>query len=339
VRPGLPQPNSRRQLYTGLAVLLGLVLAGPLVARGSYAYLLPLAQLCGIYAIIVTGLTLLMGFTGQVSLGQAGFYGIGAYTAAVAATTFHVPPWLAAALALAAGAVLALASGYMVLRLRGNYLALATLCLGVIIAESINRSKITHGAEGILDLPEITFFGLGRGNATARYYFIWLAAWLVMLWAVHLSASPVGRALKAVRGDEEAAAALGVRVFELKLKIFVASGVLAALAGVLYAFVYSPSYLGPEEFGLMLSIMLVTMGVVGGMGSIWGGLIGAVVMTSLHEVIATVGGKLGSTDVSRYEQLVYGLLLAGMLVFCPKGLVPSMAGWVRRRRIKVGRLP
>jgi branched-chain amino acid transport system permease protein len=330
VKPRLPEPIPRGRLYAGLAVLLGVIVLAPLGAQGAQAYLLPLAQLCGIYAILVTGLTLLMGFTGQISLGHAGFYGFGAYTAAVAATAFHFPAWLAVLAALGAGALLALATGFMVLRLKGHYLALATLCLGIILTELISRSRITHGAEGFLDLPEITCFGLAKGNATARFYFIWLTVWLVMLWAVHLTASPVGRALRAIQGDEEAAAALGVPVFAVKLKVFVASGVLAALGGALYGFVYSPSYLGPEEFSLMLSVMLVTMGVVGGMGSVWGGLLGAVVMTSLHEVIAVIGGKLGRTDVSRYEQLAYGVLLVVMLVFCPKGLATLTSAWVKR---------
>jgi branched-chain amino acid transport system permease protein len=331
MRPKLPEPIPRRRLYRGPAALLLLIAVVPLLARGTHAYLLPLAQLCGIYAITVTGLTLLMGFTGQVSLGHAGFYGFGAYTAAVAVVTLHAPALLAVVLALVAGAGLSLASGFMVLRLKGNHLALATLCLGVIIYEFINRSKLTHGAEGLLDLPEITFFGVGKGSGPARFYFIWLITWLVMVLAVHLTASPAGRALKAIQGDEEAAAALGVPVLGVKLKVFVVSGVLAALAGVLYAFVYSPSYLGPEEFGLMLSVMLVTMGVIGGMGSVWGGLVGAVVMTSLHEVIVTVSARLGSTEVSRYEQLAYGGLLVAMLIFCPKGLVPSAHDWLRHR--------
>jgi branched-chain amino acid transport system permease protein len=325
-----PEPVSYLRLYCGPAALLAAILLTPLVARGAYAYLLPLAQLCAIYAIMVTGLTLLMGFTGQVSLGHAGFYGIGAYTAAVAVTSFHSPAWLAVGLALLAGALVALGAGFVVLRLKGHHLALATLCLGIIVAELINRSKLTHGAEGILDLPEITFFGLSKGSSPAQFLFIGLILWLVMLWAVNLTTSPVGRALKAIQGDEGAAAALGVPVAAVKLKIFVASAVLAALAGVLYALVYSPSYLGPEEFSLTLSIMLVTMTVVGGMGSIWGGLAGAVLMTSLHEIINTVGARCGSTDISRYEQLIYGLLLAAMLIFCPKGLVPAVHRRFRR---------
>lgn len=315
--------------------MLALVLLVPLLARGGYAYLLPLLQLCGIYAIIVTGLTLLMGFTGQVSLGHAGFYGFGAYFGAVCCATVGMPVWVAAPLALAAGGALAYTSGCMVLRLKGHHLALATLCLGVIVSEFIGKSKITGAAAGLYDLPEMNLFGLLTGRPLAKAYFIWFIVWLVLLWALFLTASPVGRALKAIDGDEDAAASLGVPVFQLKLKVFTASGVLAALGGVLYAFVYTPSYLGPEEFGLMFSISLVTMAVVGGMGSIWGGVMGAFAMTLLHEGITTLGGKMGITEIARYEQLLYGLLLICTLIYCPRGLAPAIAdraaGWARTR--------
>jgi branched-chain amino acid transport system permease protein len=317
----------------GPALMLALVLLLPLLARGGYGYLLPLLQLCGIYAIIATGLTLLMGFTGQVSMGHAGFYGFGAYFGAVSCLAMGFPVWLAVPLALVAGGAMAYASGCMVLRLKGHHLALATLCLGVIVSEFITKSKITGGAAGLYDLPELNLFGLLTGRPLAKAYFIWFIVWLVLLWALFLTVSPVGRALKAINGDEDAAASLGVPVFQLKLKIFTASGVLAALGGVLYAFVYTPSYLGPEEFGLMFSITLVTMAVVGGMGSIWGGIMGAIVMTMLHEAITTLGGKLGITDISRYEQLLYGLLLVCTLIYFPRGLAPAiadrLAGWAR----------
>lgn len=325
-----PQPNSPWQLYRGPTLLLAVILILPLLVPESYSYLLPLITLCGIYSIIVTGLTLLMGFTGQVSLGHAGFYGFGAYVAAVAAGVFHVPLWLAAPLALVAGGLLALATGFMVLRLKGNHLALATLCLGVILWELINKLKITGGAAGLSDLPELNLGGLLKGNPRLKLVFIWLVAWTVLVWAVQLTSSPVGRALRAIHSDEEAAASVGVPVFAVKLKMFVASGVLAALAGVLYAFVYSPSYLGPEEFSLMFSVMLVTMVVLGGLGSLWGALAGTVVMTGLHEVIVLAGEKFGFTDVTRFEQLTYGLLLVLMLIFCPKGLAPTIHAALRR---------
>jgi branched-chain amino acid transport system permease protein len=334
MKPPASMPSDRRyRLPAGLLLLTVLM---PLLARGSYAYLLPLAQLCALYVIIVTGLTLLMGFTGQISLGHAGFYGFGAYVGAVLTAAYQAPLWIAIPLALLAGGCLALITGFMVLRLKGHHLALATLCLGVIIVEFISKARITGGAAGLYDLPEITLFGLLKKNPIGKVYFLWTMAWLVLLWAVQLTASPVGRALRAIHSDQDAAAAMGIPVFRIKLKVFVMSGVMASLAGVLYAFVYTPSYLGPEEFGLMLSVMLVTMVVIGGMGSIWGGLAGAVVMTGMHEVVTLAGEKLGFTDVSRFEQLIYGLLLVLMLVFCPKGLVPALQGWWRRKRVARG---
>jgi branched-chain amino acid transport system permease protein len=325
----MPQPMSSVKLYQGPLILLALVVLLPLLARGGFAYLLPLAQLCGIYALIVTGLTLLMGFVGQISLGHAGFYALGAYIAAVAITAFHLPLWLAIVLAIGVTGLFTLLAGVSLLRLQGHYLALATLCTGIIIQEAINKLDITGGAAGLYDLPEITFFGL-LTSPCAKVYFIWGIVVLVLLWAVHLTESPVGRILRAIHGDEDAAHALGIRVFSVKVKIFVASGMLAALAGVLYAFVYSPSYLGPEEFNIMLSVTLVTMVVIGGMGSIWGGLAGAVVLTGLHEVINLVGEKLGSTDMAKYEQLIFGLLLVVILIFSRDGLMPGLRRGVGR---------
>jgi branched-chain amino acid transport system permease protein len=320
----LPQTVPYYRLYRGPGVLLLLIFVLPWFARGTYSYLLPLAQLCGIYAVLVTGLTLLMGFTGQVSLGHAGLYGFGAYCAAVLASVYHWPVWLAGGAALVASGLLTGAIGWMILRLKGHHLALATLCIGVILAELINKLKITGGAAGLFDLPEITLSGALTGNPTGKVYFIWGVVWVIVLWSLHLTASPVGRALRAIHSDEDAAAALGIPVFPVKLKVFVLSGVLAAIAGVLYAFVYTPSYLGPEEFSLMLSVTLVTMVVLGGMGSIWGGVVGAVVMTVLHELITLTGEKLGALNIARYEQLFYGLLLVLLLIFCPRGLVPTL---------------
>ena len=322
--------SSKWQVYRGPLWLLAVIIIAPLLASGSYAYLLPLMQLCGLYTIIVIGLTLLMGYTGQISLGHAGLYGFGAYVAAVATTVYHIPLVLAILLALAAGALLTFVTGFFILRLKGHYLALATLCLGIIIWQIINTSKITGGAGGLFDLPEINPWGLLHGNPKAKVYFIWAFSWCILVWAIHLTSSPVGRALQAIHGDEEAAASLGVPVFALKLKIFIISGVLSALAGILYAFVYTPSYLGPEEFGLMLSVTLVTMVVIGGMGSIWGGLAGAVFMTSLHEIITLIGEKMGLTDIARFEQLLYGILLVLVLIFCPQGLAPGLNRGVRR---------
>ncbi len=335
-----PQPIAPLRLYRGPLLLLALIITLPLLtllAHGQYRYLLPLAQLCGIYAIIVTGLTLLMGFTGQVSLGHAGFYALGAYAVAVAAgKPFCAPLWLAILIALGAGALVSFLTGFSLLRLKGHYLALATLCLGIIIYGLINNLDITGAAAGLTDLPEWKVFGLLPGHPLAKVYFIWGIVLLVILWAVHLSESPVGRALRAIHGDEEAATSLGVNTFATKLKVFVISGVLAALAGVLYTSVYVDSYLGPEEFNLMFSVQLLIMVVIGGLGSVWGGLAGAVVLTGMHELITLVGEKLGNTDMAKYEQLIFGLVLVLIVIFSRDGLIPGvrrgMARLTLRRR-------
>jgi branched-chain amino acid transport system permease protein len=158
-------------------------------------------------------------------------------------------------------------------------------------------------------------------TAPAATWFIWGVLWVVLIWAVFLIDSPLGRMLKAIHSDEEAAAAVGINVFCVKLGVFVLSGVLAALAGVLYAFVYSPSYLGPEEFHILFSVMLLAMVVIGGMGSIWGGLVGAVLLTGLHEIIALVCGYFHLTQVGAGEHLIYGLLLVLTLIFWPRGVM------------------
>lgn len=326
----LPQPLKHGQVYRGLVGLAAVLLVVPFVATGRFAYLVPLMELCGIYTILVTGLTLLMGFTGQVSLGHAGFYGAGAYAAAVAAQAWHWPLAGALVLALLMGGLLSFATGFMVLRLRGHLLALATLCLGVIIHELILKARITGGAAGLYDLPALDFGGLLTRFRCGKLLFIWSVVMLVLAWALTLTSSPVGRALRAIHGDEEAAAALGVRVFWLKLKVFVVSGVLAALAGVLYAFVYTPSCLDPDEFGLMFSVLLVTMVAIGGLGSVWGALAGAVTVTGLHEVITLAGESVGTTQMAKFEQLLFGLILVCIMIFSPGGMMPGLKALSRR---------
>jgi branched-chain amino acid transport system permease protein len=317
-----PRAPSWWRIYRGPLVLLAVVLVAPWLPWGRFGYLVPLLQLAGIYTLLATSLTLLLGMAGQISLGHAGFFAVGAYTAGVAATVWHWPSGVAALAAVLAAGLVALLCGGMVLRLRGHLLALATLCLGVILYELILKSSLTGGAAGLYDLPEWRVPGrLGAGPA-GGFYLVWGAAWLALAWLAHLSASPAGRALRAVRDDEAAAAALGVDVFVLKLKAFVASAMLAGVAGVLYAFVHSPSYLGPEEFGLTTSVLLVMMAVLGGLNSPWGGLVGALAVMALREGITLVADQCGFSGAARIEQLVYGLILILLLTRAPQGLVP-----------------
>lgn len=330
-----PQPRPPWKLYIGPAIMAAVVAAFPLVASGSYSYLVDLAGLCGIYVIIVCGLTLLMGYTGQVSLGHAGFYALGAYIPAVLVSSFKwpIPPAIAAGVVCTG--IIGLLVGGSILRLKGNHLALATLCVGIIIAQGVSRFGITGGAEGIFGLPQITLFGMldkpevrllgiTFSREVLKLYVIWAVVTGCVTWAVGLSESPGGRSLRAIHGDEGAAESLGINTFAVKVKVFVASCVLAAVAGALYAFLHSGGTVLPEEFGLMLNVQLVMMVVIGGMGSIWGSVAGGVILTALHEIISLVGSAANLADTSRIEHTVFGIMLALILVLSPSGLIPGL---------------
>jgi branched-chain amino acid transport system permease protein len=331
-----PRPKPLWKIYIGpLAMALAVILF-PKLLPGNYSYLLDLAQLCGIYVIIVCGLTLLMGYTGQVSLGHAGFYALGAYIPAVLINSLHWPMWIAIAAGIAGSALISFLVGSSILRLKGNHLALATLAIGIIIGEGISKFPITGGADGILGLPQITCFGLVK-SSLSKFYSIWAIVTSCIVWAIGLIESPQGRSLRAIEGDESAAESLGINTFALKVKVFTASCVLAAIAGVLFAFVQSDGMLLPEEFGLMMNVQLVMMVVIGGMGSIWGSVAGGVILTAMHEIINLAGTAAGAADTSRIEHMIFGIMLALILILSPTGMIPGLkrtaarvAGAVRR---------
>ena len=335
MRNMIPRAKPFWKTYIGPLILALVVLVFPLLARGDYAYLIELGRLCGVYVIIVVGLTLLMGYTGQVSLGHAGFYALGAYIPAVLVNTYHWPLTAAVLVGLTVAVVVSAALASPLLRLRGNHLALATLCVGIIIGESVAKFKITGGVDGIVGLPQFRLFGFLEMSdfrllgvtvdaGAAKLYVIWAVVWVCVTWALQLVSSPGGRVLRAVEGDEDAAQSLGIDTYKVKVKVFVVSCTLAALAGVLYAFVHTEGYLAPEAFGLWMNVQLVMMVVIGGMGSIWGGVAGGVILTGLHEIISLVGSTLGAADTSRIEHIVFGLLLGVILILSPSGMIPGL---------------
>ncbi len=329
-----PTPKPLWKLYTGPLAMAVAVAAFPAVARGSYSYLVDLASLCGIYVIIVCGLTLLMGYTGQVSLGHAGFYALGAYIPAVLVNEYRLSLPVAMVVGLVGTGLIGFAIGWPILKLKGNHLGLATLCVGIIIAQGVARLDICGGAEGIFGLPQMDLFGLLSNGARVfglaisrdvmKLYFIWLLVTGCITWAVQLTESPGGRSLRAIHGDESAAESLGIDAHRVKVRVFVASCVLAAVAGVLFTFVHSGGSLLPEEFGLMLNVQLVTMVVIGGMGSIWGSVAGGVILMALHEIISLAGPAMRLADTSRIEHMVFGVLLALILILSPQGMIPGL---------------
>ena len=242
-----------------------------------------------INAIVVLGLNLFIGYAGQISLGHAAFFGLGAYGSAIATVTFGLPPWPAMFLVAALVGLVSLAVGIPVLRLSGHYLAMATLGLNYVVHTILLQwDEVTGGPSGFAGIPGLSFAGVVCDDPVSLHYLLWGFTMACLLLCLNLVRSGVGRGLAALAGDETAAASLGVDTRAAKVKIFVLSAVLASLAGSLFAHCYS--YVSPDTFGIFTSTDLVIMVVVGGMGSIWGSVFGA-------------ASYLGATDFKAVEQL------------------------------------
>jgi branched-chain amino acid transport system permease protein len=301
----------------GLALLVAVLLLTPLFLDGLYHY--DLAILVGINATIVIALNLLVGYAGQISLGHAGFFGLGAYASAVLTSRYDWPALLALVTGVALVGFIAFLIAKPILRLKGHYLAMATLGLGMIVYLVITSENwLTGGPDG-MSVPMMEVFGFAVMGEQSWYWIV-AAVLLITYWlALNLIDSPVGRALRAVRDSEIAATTAGVDVTGYKVLIFVVSSMAVALMGGLYAF-YS-GFITPSSAGFMHSIEFVVMVVFGGMASVAGSLVGALVLTLLPQLLTTFAD---------YEWLIYGLILMLVMIFMPKGLVPTLAGWMRR---------
>jgi branched-chain amino acid transport system permease protein len=281
-------------------------------------YVLTVLVLAGIYAIIAVGLNLFTGYTGQISFGHNAFAAVGGYASAILTTTYDWPSLSA----LLVGAVLAVAAavivGYPTLRLRGHYLAMGTLALGLIsYVLSVQLEGLTRGFTGISGIPPLGVGPLALVTPRAYFALVWLlvvlavgSGWLI----VH---SRLGLALRAVRGGEDAARALGVDVTRYKIQALAISAAYASVGGSLFA--HFVSYVSPEAFGLYMVVLLFTMLFVGGIGTTAGPVVGAVIIGSLPEVLAAF---------KDYRELIYAVVLIVILLFAPRGLL----GLVTRRR-------
>jgi branched-chain amino acid transport system permease protein len=273
-------------------------------------YLVTVLSFALIYAIFVTGLNLFMGHAGQVSFGHNAFAALGGYGSAVLTATYGWPPLAAfgAGMALALG--VALLVGYPTLRLRGHYLAMATLAIGLIVYEiAVQWQAVTGGYMGISGIPPL---GIGRFEIVSdRTQLVVLAlVVIVATWsAMRLRASRFGRALVAIAGSEDAARALGIDVAHYKLMAFLISAAYAALAGSL--FVHVVGFVSPEVYGLHMVVLAFTMLYVGGIGTAAGPLIGAVIISLLPETVRAL---------KDYQDLAYGAGLILLLIYAPKGL-------------------
>lgn len=332
--------------YIPVLFLLFLVVAIQLVTQFTETtYYLTQLTMSAYYSVVVMGLCVLMGYGGQISLGHAGFFAIGGYLAGVltthnllsfkdhglvvfmdkigllvdgkslyGATLLTVEPWAACIIAVLTAGMIALAIGGPVLKLKGHYLAMATLGFGIIIFRIALASSYFGEADGISEVPGFKLLpGIevsGSFDArTSNYYIAWgmLVAAVILL--VNLIHSRVGRALRSIHGAEEAANAMGVNTARYKLYIFVLSAVFAALAGVFVT--HYNGGIGPSEAGVMKSVRYVAIVAVGGMANIWGALIMGIVLNFL-----SLRGVFGS-----YDDAVFGVILVIIMLFAPEGIL------------------
>ncbi len=303
----------------GLLFLLLAVAVAPMLLPNEFYY--DVAVRAGFNAIVCVGLNLLIGYAGQISLGHAGFLGLGAYASAVLTSHFGWPPLAAMVVGATGVGILAFVVARPVLRLKGHYLAMATLGLGIIISIVVNtEAKITGGPDGMV-VPPLELFGWEVFGERVWYWVVSLGM-LVSVWlALNLIYSPVGRALRSVHGSETAAEVSGVDTARYKTLVFVISAILASIAGSLGA--HYSGFITPSDVGFFRSIELVTMVVLGGMASTFGAVVGAVILTVLPELL---------TWFADYEHMIYGLILMLTMIFMPMGLIPSLSGALRLRR-------
>jgi branched-chain amino acid transport system permease protein len=315
------------------AVAVGLILLLPLVLPNA---LLTIYIFIGLSTMVVAGLSLLMGFAGQVSLGQAGFYAIGAYTAALFARDLNVPPVLGLVVAPAATASIAYIVGLPLLRLRGHYLAFGTLAFQLITVSVIGEARdLTGGDTGLPAIPSLGFGPLtvdGPFKPIVFAYLAWGLALLSLLFNQHLVRSRPGRALRALATSEAGALAAGVPVGRYKLQVFALSAAYAGLAGGVYAFFVS--YIAPGSFPLVRSIEFLIMATVGGLGSVWGSAVGATLVFLVVQVLQSLGTIPGMPlrAPAVFSYAVYGLILIGVMLVLPQGVLPALQSLRRPRK-------
>ena len=296
---------------SGLLLLAGILAIIP--ALTGNAFYLDLAVRIAINAMVAIGLNLLIGYAGQISLGHAGFFGIGAYASAVLTTRFDFPPLLALVVGAVSVALLAFLIARPILRLKGHYLAMATLGLGIIISIVIvNETNYTDGPDGMV-VPALAAFGMELAGERAWYAVVATLLLLVTWCATNLIDAPAGRALQAIHGSEIAARVAGIDVVRAKVKIFVVSAVIASVMGSLSA--HYIGFVTPGQAGFFHSVELMTMVVVGGMASVFGSIVGAALLTMLPQLLSTLEG---------WETVVFGAILMVTMIFLPGGLVPTL---------------
>ncbi len=300
------------------AILLFLLVVPFLVTSRYNMHLIVMA---GIYAIMAIGLDIIMGYTGQLSLAQASFYGIGAYTSTLLALRLGLSFWVGLVAAVLVTLLTSLVVGYISLRARGTAFVIMSFSFqGIVHLVALNFVALTNGQMGLARIPSPSIAGFSFGSQKAFYYLVLAFVALTYYIAVRLTSSRIGRAWVSIRENELLAESLGVDPFRYSLFAFMIGSSMAGLSGSLYA--HYASFISPETLSFGVIITLLVMTVLGGKGTIVGPVIGAVIFTVIPEYLRIA-------DDLRLP--IFGVLLIVLALFMPKGLVPFVQGWLRNR--------
>lgn len=312
----MPKDRTR----TILAITWAILLLFPLVAPNDY--IVNLGVFFFINLILIASLNVVMGYGGQISLCHGAFFGLGAYASGVLAAKFAVSPWLGIFAAVTLTGVSALIIGLPALRLRGHYLAMATLGFNAIMSVLFNELiSLTGGPNGLTGVPPYSIGGFEIATDTRFFYFAWAIAGLVMVMIYNVVDSRFGRGMRTLSSSEIAAASLGVDTYRYKLTIFVSMAMMAGVAGALY--VHFINFASPETFNFFTSVFLVVMVALGGWGNYWGPVFGALIYTAVPELLRAF---------KDLEIFVFGLSMVLVLLFFPEGIAGALSKLRRRRK-------
>lgn len=291
--------------------------------------------LLGLAAMVTLGISLLMGYAGQVSLGQGAFYATGAYTAGLLAV-HGLPTLLGLICAPIVASLLALIVGVPILRLRGHYLAFATLAFQLIVLSVVGNQSALGGSIGVEGIPQLSIGG-ELTSARAYAWLTWVATALLLVLTRNIVNSRAGRGLRALATSEVAAESAGVPVGRYRLVVFALSAAFAGLAGGIYAFFLG--FIAPGSFPIVTSFEYVVMAVVGGLGTVWGAVVGAAAITLLVQALNSLGALPGlpAYAPSVFSYAVYALVLVIVLLFVPRGILPTISGWLQGRLVSFPR--
>ena len=271
----------------------------------------------GLYTLVVLGLVLLTGIAGLTSFGQAAFVGVGAYTAAYMTLTYGVSPWFTLFIGLAFTTVVALVLGWVTLRMSGHYLPLATIAWGLSLYYLVGNIATLGKYDGLMGVPAISLFGIELNTGRHFFYLLWLIVVLAAVGITHLLDSRTGRAIRALKGGVTMAEAMGVDTFGYKVKVFLIAALLASVSGWLFA--HFQRSVNPSPFGLKMGIEYLFMAVIGGVGHVWGALVGAALVKVLEDQLqAWLPTLLGASG--NYEIIVFGILLVLVLKYARDGV-------------------